>query len=435
MMRKTGMMRGWFRFPLLLLAAGLLGTVVAGGQTAPPRAPEVKIPEGVSLADGLSEDEAVAIALWNNPGLQADLSALGLAKADLMAAGLLHNPILQALLPIGYTQFEMLLNLPAEVLWQRKRRVVAARVEYDRIAKSLEQNGLNLARDVRVAYANLRLAHRRAELGEEGMRLRQQVYRITEARWRLGDISEIEANTVQLDLIGATEQASRFSGEVALARDRLMILMGGADPSIMAGIGIEKAVASGIPALPPVEALIEEALAHRPDLQGAALAIEAAAMRAKWERSRLFTLGGLLGIKQGAGLGFSPRPGMLVELPVFHRNKGGITRADAEVERASRQYLAVRQQIILDVREAYTQAQLARQSLDLLRDRLLPETEAGARLAEERYRRGEEAYLFTLENTRRLIDARLIHSETEAALRRAEAQLYRSLGKKHESQP
>lgn len=433
-MRKNGTVHRLFRILLSLTAICLLSAGV-WAQIAPPRPAEVKIPAGVSPADGLSEDEAVAIALWNNPALQADLSALGLAKADLVAAGLLHNPILQALLPIGYTQFEMLLNLPAEVLWQRKRRVAAARIEYDRIAKSLEQNGLNLARDVRVAYANLQLAHRRVELAEEGMRLRQQVYRITQARLRLGDISEIEANTVQLDLTGATEQAARFSQEVALARDRLMILMGSTDPSIAAGMKVEKIVASGSPALPPVEALIAEALAHRPDLQGAALAIEAAARRAKWERSRLFTLAGLLSIKQGAGLDFSPRPGVLAELPVFHRNKGGITRADAEVERASRQYLAVRQQIVLDVREAFTQVRIARQSLDLLRARMLPETEAGARLAEERYRRGEEAYLFTLEYTRRLIDARLIDAETEVALRRAEAQLHRSLGKKHEPNP
>ncbi|MDX2033573.1 MAG: TolC family protein [Blastocatellia bacterium] len=434
MMRKDGAAQDLFRILLSLSAICLFSTGI-WGQTAPPRAAEAKIPEGVSLVDGLSEDEAVAIALWNNPALQADLSALGLAKADLVAAGLLHNPILQALLPTGYSQFEMLLNLPAEVFWQRKRRVAAAQVEYDRIAKSLEQNGLNLARDVRVAYANLQLAHRRVELAEEGMGLRQQIHRITQARLRLGDISEIDANAVQLELTGATEQATRFSREVVLARDRLMILMGSTEPSIAAGVAGKKIAASDGVALPPVEELVAEALAHRPDLQGAALAIEAAARRAKWERSRLLTLSGLLNIKQGEGLGFSPRPGVLIELPVFHRNKGGITRADAEVERASRQYLAVRQQIVLDVREAFTQVQIARQSLDLLRARMLPEIEAGVQLAQERYRRGEEAYLFTLENTRRLIDARLIDAETEAALHRAEAQLHRSLGKKHEPQP
>jgi hypothetical protein len=35
------------------------------------------LPAGVTLADGLSEDEAVAIALWNNAALQSDLAQLG----------------------------------------------------------------------------------------------------------------------------------------------------------------------------------------------------------------------------------------------------------------------------------------------------------------------------------------------------------------------
>src|SRR5687767_9049147 len=49
-------------------------------------------PEGVSLDDGVTEDEAVAIALWNNPALQAEMTALGLARADVIQAGLLANP-------------------------------------------------------------------------------------------------------------------------------------------------------------------------------------------------------------------------------------------------------------------------------------------------------------------------------------------------------
>jgi cobalt-zinc-cadmium efflux system outer membrane protein len=100
----------------------------------------------------------VAIALWNNAALQADLAALKVARADLLDAGLLRNPTLQLLLPFGYTQFEMLLNLPGEILWQRPKRVAAAKIETDRVARGLEQNGLDLVRDVRCAYYDLQLA-------------------------------------------------------------------------------------------------------------------------------------------------------------------------------------------------------------------------------------------------------------------------------------
>lgn len=177
---------------------------------------------------------------------------------------------------------------------------------------------------------------------------------------------------------------------------------------------------------------MKDAFDHRPDLRAAELAIEAAAGRAKWERSRLFTFASLLSIKQGEGLNFSPRPGFMAELPVFHRNKGGIAKADAEVERAGKQYLAVRQQIAIDVREAVTQWRQAGNALEIYRTRLLPQAEIGVKLAEQRYRNGEESYLFVMETTRQLIDARMREIELIADVYRAAAQVERSIGRKRE---
>ncbi len=48
-------------------------------------------PAGVVLSDGLSEDEAVALALWNNPGFGATLATLGFVRADLQEAGSLRS--------------------------------------------------------------------------------------------------------------------------------------------------------------------------------------------------------------------------------------------------------------------------------------------------------------------------------------------------------
>ena len=45
------------------------------------------LPAGVRIDDGLSRDEAVAIALWNNAAFQVSVSQLGFARADLVDAG------------------------------------------------------------------------------------------------------------------------------------------------------------------------------------------------------------------------------------------------------------------------------------------------------------------------------------------------------------
>ena len=45
------------------------------------------LPAGVRIEDGLSREEAVAVALWNNAAFQVSVSRLGFARADLVDAG------------------------------------------------------------------------------------------------------------------------------------------------------------------------------------------------------------------------------------------------------------------------------------------------------------------------------------------------------------
>src|SRR6266545_4618011 len=87
------------------------------------------LPEGVSLDDGLTEDDAVAIALWNNPALQAEMTALGLARADLIEAGQLRNPSLTLIFPFSTRILESVANWPFEALWRRPRGVAAQSLE------------------------------------------------------------------------------------------------------------------------------------------------------------------------------------------------------------------------------------------------------------------------------------------------------------------
>jgi cobalt-zinc-cadmium efflux system outer membrane protein len=64
----------------------------------------------VVVDDDLTQDEAVAVALWNNPDFQVQLANLGFARADLLEAGLLQNSVLSLLLPVGPKQLEATLK-------------------------------------------------------------------------------------------------------------------------------------------------------------------------------------------------------------------------------------------------------------------------------------------------------------------------------------
>ena len=106
------------------------------------------LPPDVNLADGLTQEEAVAIALWNSPTFQATLVDLGIARADLAEAGLLRNPIFSLLFPLGPKQLEFTLQYPFDALVQRPARVAAARVNARAIGERLVWNALSLVAQV-----------------------------------------------------------------------------------------------------------------------------------------------------------------------------------------------------------------------------------------------------------------------------------------------
>ena len=90
-----------------------------------PESGQFEFPEWVTLDDGLSQDEAVALALWNNAQFQADLAALGFARADLLEANMLKNPVFSILFPVSPKLLETALDIPIDVLWQRPHRIAA----------------------------------------------------------------------------------------------------------------------------------------------------------------------------------------------------------------------------------------------------------------------------------------------------------------------
>lgn len=412
----------------LLPIAFVLTLAGADRRTLPAR---FAWPPGLAPTTKLTLKDATAVALWNNNALDGDLAALGVAKADLLDAGLLRNPNLWSLMPVGKKPFELLLNWPIEEWWQRKKRVRAAQVGFDTVAKGLEQNGLNLIRDVALAHTDLWLAQRRAATLAEAAALRERIAGLVQKRREAGDAAGLEVTLALADARSAREMAERAKADIDLAQPRLRNLLG------MTGGQPLEAVTEALPAAPspaPVEedALVESAFTARPDLRAAELAVVAAAERAKWQRSRfLMMLTPILSVKPaGSPLATRAAPGVQVELPIFNRNQGQIARADAEVVQAGWRYAALRDRVEQETREAYRRAAQARQSQDQLAAQVRPVVEESIRQAEQAYRNGDASFLNVLEPSRARYDVELRQLEAEAGLRRALAEVERAVGRK-----
>ena len=387
---------------------------------------EIVLPNGASLEDGLSDEEAILIALWNNAAFQETLADLGLAHGDLVQVGLLPNPEFVYYFPASEKPFKYLIDLPIEALCLRPIRIAAAEREADRVGQRLAQSALDLIRDVRQAYADVLLAHGRLGVAQEAVRIRGHIAKLAEARLAAGDISGQEAATARIDALQAQQDVARFRYDVDIAEERLRNLM---------ALGMDRTPLHLDETPPPLRAdldpeqLTAEALETRPDALAADQAVAAACQRLRLSRLGWFRLLGLLDATSGQDKGHEFSPAFRVTVPIFHWNQGGIARAEAELAKASRQSETVRNQIVLDVHQADNRYRQARAELKILDGQVRPEVEAAIRRLEQAYREGNVPYVVVLETTRQLLDSRVRQQQLHAELRRAWAELERSVGR------
>jgi len=390
-----------------------------------PKPGETHLPPGVSIGDGLTEDEAVGLALWNNTSFRGDLADLSFARADLIEAGLLPNPLLSYLRLFGVKGQEGYVLWPVDALIQRPKKVAAAKFNVERVASNLIQVGTALSRDTLIAYADLVQARLLAKIAEDEARLGGEIAAIAAARLRAGDISGLEEAAAGVESLRARDAAARAMKNAETAAVRFAVRLGFGEP--LPVLTLTPCPDAAAPP-PPLPDLLASALASRPDLKAAEVAIEAAGARLGWERARVLKLTATLESKEKGDAGMFAGTSGKIEIPLFNRNESGKARSRAEMERAAENYVNVRQRIAQEVREARTALESARGSLVLFRDQVVPAASDLMEKAKKAFTAGEESYLFVLDAERSLLEAKRREAEAAADVRRADARLKSGLG-------
>ena len=362
---------------------------------------EVLLPKELDEGQPLAEEQAVLLALWNNAAFQEALVELDLTRADLVQAGLLPNPEFVYYWPVPDKPFKYLIDFPIEAIWLRPIRLKAADAENERAGGKVTQLALDLIRDTRQAYADLRLAHDRVKVAERAVAVRERIAQMAETRLKAGDASPLEVSTARIDALCAAQDLTPVRYDVTVAQERLRNLLGLSGfsfPIYPDGVPFDQRTEV------PVDDLVAEAVASRPDAIAAKYATQAAA-----ERLRIAKLGwvrflGLLDATSGRNTGHDFGPALRMTVPIFNRNQGGIARAEAEMDQLDRRRQTVHNQIVMDVRTAFARYQQARAELDFLQQKTRPEVETALARAEAAFKEGNVTYLIVLEVNRQLID-------------------------------
>lgn len=303
-----------------------------------------------------SADDAVQIALINNPDLQADFAALGVAEADLVQAGRLPNPgfsfarthagddiKIERSLSLGLMR---LITLPA-----------ASRLEQRRF----EQVRLSLAARVLAMAAQTRQAYYQAVAAQQGLQYQEQVADAAGAAHELAAQMTRLGNLSQLD--GAREQFFYGQAQASLQQARRQAAQHKETLARLLGLAPEFALPGQLPALPrqldePGD-IEQQALQQRLDVQAARTELEGLQASLGLTRATRFINVLDLGALRTSESGKPPEIGyeISLEIPLFDWGEARVAKAEAIYLQGAHKLAAA----ILDARAQARQAWRERQ--------------------------------------------------------------------------
>ena len=330
------------------------------------------------LRGRLSAERAVQIALLNNRELQATFEEIGIAHADLIEAGLLKNPVLEASarfpdrppsatnLDFGIVQdFLDLLMIPL-------RKKVAAN-ELARAELKVGDAVLKLAAEVKTAFYTLQgkqmLFSRLGVLGNTYAAALELSQRQHEA----GNINDLELANQQSTYSQSKLDAAQVAKEMRSDREKFNRLMG------VWGAQTQWSIADELPGVAgrdfSTEGLESLAIAQRLDL--AASKAEVGALVQSLGLTKTYRYVGAIEFGVNSERDTDRQrvtgPTLKLELPIFNQGKGRIARLQAHLRQAERRLEAQAIDIRSEVREARDRLLAEKDLVSYYRDELVPE--------------------------------------------------------------
>ncbi len=380
--------------------------------------------EPVTLADALSQ------ASSTSPRIAVAEAQVRAAEARARQAGLPPNPEVGfevenfagtgAFSGLNASETTLALSQRLELGGKRGARRALASAERDRSLLELARTRVDLTRDVRISFADLRAAEERAVLARENARRAAQFAETATILVDAGRDPPLRQLRAEALLAEANAEEARSFGALLVARRALRTLIGTDDdaPSV-SGDAIDVVAPTPSGEIFPIDVRIAEA--------------ERDVARARVDVARsdgvpdVTVSGGVRRFSEGGETAFIA--GVSMPIPIRNRNRGGVEAAQAEALAAESALLIARLDVNRTIYDATIALQAADARLEVLAGPALQQAEEAVRLATIGYNAGRFTLVELLDaqsalTTARqsLIDARLDRARALAALTRATAQ-------------
>lgn len=326
------------------------------------------------LAQPLTADHAVQIALLNNRGLQASYAELGIAEADLVQAGRLRNP--------GFSfgrshrgnevEYERALIFDLMGLLTMPLRTQIERERFELAQGRLVAEILQLAAETRRAWISAVAAQQSAVYAGQVKQAAEAAAELARRMVGAGNFSKLDQAREQAFYAETTAQLARARQQAISERERLTRLLG------LWGHDIAYRLPDRLPDLPPAlrdfENIEQQAMQQRLDVKGAML--EASHLAANLGLTQAT---GYFSVLEGKYLrnsesGKPRQTGWELELriPVFDSGSARVARAEHAHRQAVNRAADLAIRARSEVREAWSAWRTAYDLARHYRDEIVP---------------------------------------------------------------
>jgi outer membrane protein, heavy metal efflux system len=385
-------------------------------------------------------DEAISLALANNPGLRALRTTVPQNQAQEVTANLRPNPTLNfdsQFIPIfqpgsfsentltNIQQWDIGVGYLFERGRKRQNRLQAARDATAVTASQVVDAERTLTFDVAQQFIAVLLANSNLQLAEEDLKSYQRTVDISEQRYNAGDISQGDYLKITLQLLLFQTDVSSARVARVQALNSLRQLLG------YASVPQNFDVAGDLeyqPLKSGVEELQMKALKERPDLRAAEQGITAAKSQiglaranAKQDVSAELLYSHVSGVNSTSFF-------VSVPMPIFNRNQGEIARTTFAESQAEFNARSIENLVMTDVENAYAGARTNQEVVQLYLSGYLKQAQDSREISAYAYRAGAVTLLDFLDAERSYRATQLAYRQALAAYMVSLEQLRQAVG-------
>jgi len=379
--------------------------------------------------------EAVALALVKNPELQAFDQEIRAREANIVQAGLLPNPTLDATNENfagqrafkGFRQSQTTISLSQVILLggKRAKRTRVALFSKDLAQWDYETKRMDVLTQVAQTFADVLGAQQQLELMQDLMRLARRVHQAVSERVKAGKVSPIEETRAQVALSSTRIEQQRAQRQLKAARKRLAATWGSTAPRFKRARGNLSAI-SPIPSLKS----LDRRVASNPDM--ARWATEIAQRQAVVDNEKakavpnITLTGGYQRMGQTSDNGIIV--GFSIPLMIFNRNQGAIQEAAFRKSKAETNQRATKVRVTTALAQAYQALAFAHSQAVTLRDEVLPGAKSAFDAINEGYFFGKFPFLNVLDSQRTFFQAKAQYVRSLTDYHKAVASVERLTG-------